>query len=254
MGEELAIHQPAPPPSLFGTDQPGLIIQKASSIATVLKGVIRKQKLAMPIGGKEYILVEGWTTLGALVGVFPRVESTARVLDGDGDHIGWEAAVTVTTTAGVEIGRAEAQCLRTERNWKNRDDFALRSMAQTRAMGKALRMPLGWIAVLGGYEATPAEEMPVEEVEVPFESGPVQDPTGDDPTQEGASGTGGAGTLEQRRQELTGLLLAEAERLGETEDTTGRIVKNQKLHADDLEAHVAWLEKYLNRSKAKTAA
>jgi hypothetical protein len=33
-------------------------------------------------------------------------------------------------------------------------------MAQTRATSKALRVPLGFIVVLAGYEATPEEEMP----------------------------------------------------------------------------------------------
>jgi hypothetical protein len=33
-------------------------------------------------------------------------------------------------------------------------------MAQTRAVSKALRGPLGFVVTLAGYEATPAEEMP----------------------------------------------------------------------------------------------
>ncbi len=37
--------------------------------------------------------------------------------------------------------------------------FQLRSMAQTRAMAKAFRSVLGWVAVLAGYRATPAEEL-----------------------------------------------------------------------------------------------
>ena len=48
-------------------------------------------------------------------------------------------------------------------NWSGRDDYALRSMAQTRAVSKALRLPLGFIVALAGYEATPADEMPAEE-------------------------------------------------------------------------------------------
>ncbi len=155
-GTEL-VHRATAQVGLFGTDQPAQIIEKATQVADVLKGVVVKQGLAKRIGTSEYILVEGWTTLGNLVGVFPKVEWTRPI---SGDDPGWEAAVVVVNAHGVEIGRAEAQCLRSERNWKGRDDFALRSMAQTRAMGKALRMPLGWIATLAGYEATPAEEMP----------------------------------------------------------------------------------------------
>lgn len=37
--------------------------------------------------------------------------------------------------------------------------FQLRSMAQTRACAKALRLAYGWVVVLAGYKATPAEEL-----------------------------------------------------------------------------------------------
>ena len=58
------------------------------------------------------------------------------------------------------IGAAEAECLYAEANWKGRDDYALRSMAQTRATSKALRQPLGFVISLAGFDPTPAEEMP----------------------------------------------------------------------------------------------
>ena len=51
-------------------------------------------------------------------------------------------------------------CTRDERNWASRDEFTLRSMAQTRASAKALRNVLAWVAVLGGFKPTPVEEMP----------------------------------------------------------------------------------------------
>jgi hypothetical protein len=178
-GGEIAIREPAAP-ALFGTDDPGQIIEKAKKVAVVLNDVITQQKLYTTISGKRYVLVEGWTTLGALCNVFAKTEWTHPIENG------WEAAVVVVNGQGVEIGRAEAQCLRSERNWKSRDDFALKSMAQTRAMGKALRMPLGWIAVLSGYESTPAEEMPAQaQDDVPFEPSPAAD--------QGASGGASAG-------------------------------------------------------------
>jgi hypothetical protein len=34
-------------------------------------------------------------------------------------------------------------------------------MAQTRAVGKAFRMKIGWLLKIAGYETTPAEEMDV---------------------------------------------------------------------------------------------
>ena len=50
-------------------------------------------------------------------------------------------------------------CTRDEEKWKDKLDFELRSMAQTRAISKALRLPLGFIVELAGFNPTPAEEM-----------------------------------------------------------------------------------------------
>ena len=72
---------------------------------------------------------------------------------------GWEARVEARTLDGRTIGAAEACCTRDESRWKTQPDYAIRSMAQTRATSKALRGPLGFIVTLAGFQATPAEEM-----------------------------------------------------------------------------------------------
>jgi hypothetical protein len=46
-----------------------------------------------------------------------------------------------------------------ESKWSDKPLYQLRSMAQTRAQAKALRGVLAWVAVLAGYNPTPAEEM-----------------------------------------------------------------------------------------------
>ena len=138
--------------TLFGAG-PVETITKATQVADALKQVILKQGLISKISGKEYPRCEAWTLLGTMLGVFPICQWT-RPVDG-----GWEARVEARTRDGSVVGAAEAQCLRTERNWASRDDFALRSMAQTRATAKALRMPLGFVMTLAGFEAMPAEEM-----------------------------------------------------------------------------------------------
>lgn len=148
------------PSGLFGQVGPAQVIAKASETATALKEVVSKQGLISKINGKEYPRCEAWTLLGTILGVFPVLNWT-RPVEG-----GWEARVEAKTKTGDVIGAAEAQCLKTERNWSNRDDFALRSMAQTRATAKCLRMPLGFIMTLAGYEATPAEEL-TSEMEAP---------------------------------------------------------------------------------------
>jgi hypothetical protein len=50
-------------------------------------------------------------------------------------------------------------CLNDEPNWRNKPLFQLKSMAQTRALAKALRNVMAWVVVLAGYSPTPAEEM-----------------------------------------------------------------------------------------------
>src|SRR3990167_5431255 len=142
--------------TLFGTDDPAEVVIRATKIADALADVIRKQGLASRIGDREYVRVEGWTFLGTMLGVFPVTAWTRRIEGQDG---GWEARVEAVTKDGVTIGAAEAECLRTERTWAKRDDYALRSMAATRATSKALRMPLGFVMTLAGFEATPADEM-----------------------------------------------------------------------------------------------
>lgn len=156
-GSELAVvAQPERNPNLavFGTDDPVEVIQKATRVADALKSVIVSKGLAKRLGSgsQEYVEIGGWQTCGAMLGVYPFVEWTRKTEDG------WEARCVIRR-GGVEIGAAESQCTRLERNWKTRDDFALRSMAQTRATSKALRSVLGFIMVLAGYKDTPAEEM-----------------------------------------------------------------------------------------------
>ncbi len=153
VGQEL---EPVSGVTLFHTNDPGEIIERASVLADKLSAVLRDRKLTSNISGKEHVRVEGWTLLGTMLGVFPVVEWTRPVADG------WEARVEARTLAGQVVGAAEAECLRSEKTWKGRDDYALRSMAQTRAVSKALRGPLGFVVTLAGYEATPAEEMPAE--------------------------------------------------------------------------------------------
>src|SRR6266542_1358096 len=123
--------------------------------------MLDRSALILTIQSREFVRVEGWTALGSMLGVFPVTEWSRRVeLE---DDAGWEARVKAVTRTGEVVGAAEASCMRSERNWKNRDDYALRSMAQTRATSKALRQPLGFVVAMAGYQATPAEEIPPEQ-------------------------------------------------------------------------------------------
>jgi hypothetical protein len=162
VGQELALASPTPG-TLFRTDDPVQVLERATETANALKDVLEKQNMLQRIQGRDHVKVEGWTTLGAMLGVTP-VCAWTRPIDQ-----GWEARVEARTLDGRVIGAAEAECLRSESTWKSRDDYAIRSMAQTRATSKALGSVLRFVVTLAGYNGTPAEEMPAER--------PREDPT-----------------------------------------------------------------------------
>lgn len=135
---------------------PAEALHKFKRHAEILYDYVEKQKLYKHIGPKKHLYVQAWTFLGSLLGVFPACVWTKQI------EGGWMARVEARTLSGSLVGAAEAICMRTESNWKSRDEYALLSMAQTRATSKALRQPLDFIVTLAGYEGTPAEEMPVD--------------------------------------------------------------------------------------------
>jgi hypothetical protein len=140
--------------SLFLTHDPDTFLTRATQAATALAHVIRDRHLYTRIRGKDHVHVEGWTLLGSLLGVYPITEWTRPIDDG------WEARVTARTRAGELVGAAESMCLRKETRWRTADDYAIRSMAATRATSKALRLPLGFVIELAGFDPTPADEIP----------------------------------------------------------------------------------------------
>ena len=133
---------------------PADVVNRASEIATVLAKVINDRKLFTVINSKKYVQVDGWNTLGAMIGVLPRETKSEKIENG------YLAFVElVRTTDEMIIGGASAICTREEKNWSKRDEYAIKSMATTRATGKAYRLGFSWIMNLAGYESTPAEEM-----------------------------------------------------------------------------------------------
>lgn len=168
---EVYEHQPV---SLFHTDDPVEIIEKATAVANALKSVVASRGLITMISGREHPKVEAWQTLGSMLGVFPVKEwvreipwpepipAALKSAKDAGRSFGFEASFIAQRADGTVVGGGEAACTRTENMWKGRDDYALRSMAQTRATSKALKGPLGFVMSLAGYETTPAEEMPAE--------------------------------------------------------------------------------------------
>lgn len=132
--------------------------------ATNLKELILQNRLYTVIGKKNYVNVEGWQIAGAFTGTFPVVESVDNL--SDGVVYKYRAEVSLRDKEGNKVGSGIAICSNQEAGKKNFDEYAVASMAQTRAVGKAYRMKIGWLLKVAGYETTPAEEMDAVEAKV----------------------------------------------------------------------------------------
>lgn len=134
-----------------------LIIEEAKQISNDLMTLVRENKWLVKVNNKEYLVFEAWQTLARFMNWTVKTEWTRPIEYGGAS--GFEARGVVVDKEGNEVGAGEAMCLDNERNWKGKDAFSIRAMAQTRSMARALRQNLGWIAVLAGFAPSVAEEM-----------------------------------------------------------------------------------------------
>ena len=143
----------------------------ATEVANTLAPVVRNQGLVVTGLNRankeaEYVVVEGWEVLGTFLGIVPVTTIIEDMTNDKGRVIGYKARATLyqnpiiendEIVGGTVIARAEAQA---DRSGFQKDLFAIASMAQTRALGKAYRMGLSWIMKMAGFEGTFAEDMP----------------------------------------------------------------------------------------------
>lgn len=131
----------------------------ATKAANALMGVVKNKPKPVMIQGKQYLEYGDWQVLGRFYGATVEIEWTKPLYGAEpGKVTGYEARALVKRNGEV-ISSAEGMCTRDEKRWKAADEYAVRSMAQTRTAAKALRNAFGWVAELAGYSATPAEEM-----------------------------------------------------------------------------------------------
>lgn len=135
---------------------PGALVQGATTAANELAKLIDSRQLYSMISGRKYVVVEGWLTLATMMGCLPQEESNTR--QDDGSYVA--VVVLRRMSDGTVLSRASAECGGPEdRTWERRPAYARRSMAATRATGKACRLAFSWVVALAGYATTPAEEM-----------------------------------------------------------------------------------------------
>jgi hypothetical protein len=176
MSTELTNYQPGAVAVFDMAQPPEQVLAQAKHVATLLRDVIAQTEAEVSIAGRKHLKIEGWLTLGSFYGITPRTILTNYVEVG-GAH-GYEAtAQAVHVATGTVLSQQDGMCLNDEPNWFTRPKYEWkdgkktkvgdepvthqqrRSMAATRAQSKAMSIPLRWIAVLAGYQATPAEEM-----------------------------------------------------------------------------------------------
>ena len=127
--------------------------------AKTLKTFIIEQELYTNISGKNYVHVEGWQFAGAVMGMSAVVTKVERLeFESAEGEVKYRAEVEIVKDGDV-IGSGIAICSNRETKKRSFDEYAVASMAQTRAIGKAYRNLLGWLMKLAGYEAIPSEEM-----------------------------------------------------------------------------------------------
>jgi len=123
-----------------------------------LSRLIKEKGLSSNIQGKQFVNVEGWQFAGASLGLMPIITETTDM--SKEDEIRYSAKCEVRNiTTGQLMAVGIALCSNKEKTKRYFDEYAILSMAQTRAIGKAYRNLLAWLMKAAGFEATPAEEM-----------------------------------------------------------------------------------------------
>lgn len=139
-------------------------LSATKKMAVELTKFIKDNRLSANIAGKEYVMVEGWQFAGSQLNLVAIV--------GDATDISTDGVIKYSSKAEVFhvptntlISRGFAMCSNKEAKKEGFDEYAIASMAQTRAIGKAYRNNLSWLMKLAGFEGTPVEEIDRDVVE-----------------------------------------------------------------------------------------
>lgn len=138
---------------------------QAKKLSKELANFAKDNDLSVQIAGKQYMQVEGWQFIGTQMGLTDVVQSCDPVSTDDPKEVKYKAEVIVINQNGTIISRGFAFASNKENKKRSFEEYAVASMAQTRAIGKAYRNFLAWIVKMAGYEPTPYEEVDKEKME-----------------------------------------------------------------------------------------
>ena len=69
------------PTTLFASDDPAVVVQRATRIANAIAPLIRERNLYKRIGKSEHVYVEAWALAGSMLGVFAVTVRTWEIGD-----------------------------------------------------------------------------------------------------------------------------------------------------------------------------
>lgn len=140
---------------------PAELVENATIQAKLLMNIVEQTHCYQTISSKKYLQVEAWETIGAFNRVHAITKQTRPIIK-EGEIIGYLADVELLKD-GTIVGGASMPCFFTENACKGKEGDAKHkacmSAAQTFATSKAYRMNYSYVAILAGYQPTPAEEM-----------------------------------------------------------------------------------------------
>lgn len=131
---------------------------KTLALAGILTDYIKKNGLTVKIKGNDYVKAEGWQFAGSQLGIIPIVDEVTD-LSKEGEFKYRTVVKLVKLDSDQIVGCGIAICSNKEHSKKSFDEYAICSMSQTRAIGKAYRNLLAWLITAAGFSPTPAEEM-----------------------------------------------------------------------------------------------
>lgn len=153
------------------------LTSNALKAALELQRFVNEQKLTVDIQGRNYPLVEAWQFAGSQFGLYPILIECKNESDYADRHYLWtdkrnnpkekitqhfkyRAIVEIRRYSDDKVfSRGSMVCTNDEYGKHEFAEYAIESMSQTRAEGKAWRMLLAWVMKAAGFEQTPAEEM-----------------------------------------------------------------------------------------------
>jgi len=147
---------------IMSTDQPTPLaqMQRAKAIAKEIASTV--SHLIVNIQGRQYPTVAWWQAVGWAFNVTSTEVEVVKQVTDDGSIEYMAVVAIVRIDTGETVSRGSAIASSAERAPWGRSAFSVRSMAITRATGRAYRHGCAIIPHLLKIESTPAEEMPIE--------------------------------------------------------------------------------------------